>query len=470
MIVEMLPTAESKDTVIELKAPQDGYVYTDARYPAFVGGWGTGKSMAMILRANRLSEEYPGNLGIIFRKEAEDLKTSTLIDFQNLTGIEVSSRRDVVYPNGSRIFFLHLEELNNIQNMNLGWFAIEQAEEFETEEQYLKLFGRLRRKNCVRSGFIAANTNGHNWIWRMWKMGGLVESIRKAMTEHPEYFADIKTPEEAVELYEMSTWENEDVLAPDFLGSLKVLEIQSPKLYNRFVGNSWDDSDAIDTLIPAEWVDLAMSRISGLSGDVYLGVDVARFGDDRTVIFPIKGRIGLPPIILYGNDTMKVCGRIGQLYAEMGAVWIGIDSIGIGAGVYDRLNELGLPVHEINVSEKSDVIDSKTNKPKFKNLRSQLWWMARESLDPRPEMQAGPVSLPKDSQFRDELVIPKYTINSAGQIEVEPKDDMKERLGHSPDIADAYCIACYGALGGIPEPFMISSRGNLLNSRGPSWL
>jgi hypothetical protein len=465
---EIKPT--SSDQIHELIPAQDGFIFTSARYPAYVAAWGTGKSESAIIKAMDLSESYAGNLGMIFRKEYTDLRDSTVKDFETYTGMSVNSSREVVLHNGSTIMFRHIEELNNIQNLNLGWYWIEQAEELDTEAQYLTLFGRMRRKGYPHAGFITANTKGHNWIWKLWKMNGLVEAVKKAMAARPDLFLGIKRPEEMVELYEAKTSDNAHNLSPEFLASLEILKDASPNLYNRFVLNSWDDDDMSDLVIPGSWIDQAMQRNNALLGDVYLGVDVARFGDDRTVIFPIKGRIGMSPIVLHGNDTMQVCGQICRMASDMNAVWIGIDTIGIGAGVYDRLNELNLPVHEVNVAEASPIIDSKTGKPKFRNMRSQLWWMAREALDPRPEVQPSPVSLATDQHLREELATPKYTINSAGQIEVEPKDDMKERIGRSPDIADAFCIAIYGVLGVVPKPMIARSAGNLLNSRTPSWL
>lgn len=412
------------DRVIKFIKPQDGFVFTEARFPAFVAAWGTGKTMCGIARGMRLSESYPNNLGVIFRKEYTDLRDSTIKDFENYTNLKIDSHRDVVLENGSIIMFRHMEEMNILQNTNLGWFMIEQAEELDTDDQFFKLFGRLRRKDVPHFGFIIANTNGHNWIYKLWKMGQL----------------------EGGELFEGTTYDNLHNLPEDFIKSLDVLKKEKPTVYNRFVLNSWDEADTSDNVIPPAWVDAAVKRFYAPDGDTTLGVDVARYGDDDTVILPIKGRRAFPPIVIHGHDTMQVAGQVAVLADQMKATKIMIDTIGIGAGVYDRLKELKYPVYEVNVAMASTVLDNKTQKPKFKNLRSELWWKARESIDPDPAFQSSPFVLPNDPILREQLITPKYVINSSGQIEIESKDDMKERLGRSPDVADAYCLAVHGIL------------------------
>jgi len=262
----------TKDRVFFLNQYQDDFVFSDARHPAIVASWGTGKTLAGIQRSIMLSETYPNNLGIIFRKEYTDLRDSTVKDFESYTGWKIDSQRECKLKNGSVIMFRHMEEMNNLQNVNLGWFWIEQAEELETDDQFFKLWGRLRRKDTKQSGFITANTNGHNWIYKLWKLGEL----------------------EGGKLCEATTLDNVHNLDPEFIKSLDILKKEKPTVYNRFVLNSWDESDTSDNVIPPEWVDLAMRRFYAPDGDTVLGVDVARYGDDDTVIFPIKGRRGFP--------------------------------------------------------------------------------------------------------------------------------------------------------------------------------
>jgi hypothetical protein len=132
---------------IQLNRYQEDFIFSKVRFPCFAGGWGTGKTLSAISRAELYSKGIPGNLGCIFRKTARSLNDSTLQDYQKYTGNTVDSNRNYKYPNGSMIMFRHLDEMQSInqQNINLGWFYIEQGEELDSDKEFWMLFGRLRR-------------------------------------------------------------------------------------------------------------------------------------------------------------------------------------------------------------------------------------------------------------------------------------------------------------------------------------
>ena len=110
-----------------------------------------------------------------------------------------------------------------------------------------------------------------------------------------------------------------------------------------------------------------------------------------------------------------------------------VDSIGLGSAVVDRLSELGAPVVGINVSESASMGST------CFNLRSELWWRAREWLETKE------VKIPEeDEKLASELVLPKYSHSSNGLIRVESKEAMKRRSGASPDAADAFCLTFAG--------------------------
>lgn len=208
---------------IKLNKKQAMFGNSTARFPAFVGGWGCGKTMMGILRGMLLSETFSNNLGLIVRKKFTDLRDSTLKDFERYTGLRVKKDdKEVRLDNGSVIMFRHGEELSGLQNVNLGWFMIEQGEEFETAEQFDLLRGRLRRsEGKVRQGMVIANTAGHNWIWDRWKHRKL----------------------DGYELTEASIEDNREHIPADTLADWDRLRVESPKKYNRYVLNSWEDYD-----------------------------------------------------------------------------------------------------------------------------------------------------------------------------------------------------------------------------------
>lgn len=169
---------------------------------------------------------------MIVRKNFTDLRDSTIKDFETYSGFKVSEqKKECVLPNGSTILFRHADELPVLKNLNLGFFAIEQADEMpdDTAWQFLKM--RLRRQGSVqfRTGFIIANTNGHNWIWELFKKSGPPENHRLVECNTYEHVEDARGL-------------GVETLPDDYL---KTLETLPKKLYKRFVLNSWEEAEGL---------------------------------------------------------------------------------------------------------------------------------------------------------------------------------------------------------------------------------
>ncbi len=215
----------------------------------------------------------------------------------------------------------------------------------------------------------------------------------------------------------------------------------SPAYQARVLGQF--PSEGEDTLIPLAWIEAAMARWEDTpEGEpIEIGVDVARFGSDKTVIATRRGQKVLPLNVYAKQDTMETVGCIIMVHRKIGASKTKVDVIGVGAGVVDRLKEQGHPVIGINVAEAA------TDTEKFANLRSELWWNMRELLDPNQRINPEPIALPPDDELLADLSGVKYKIDSRGRIQVESKEDMKKRLGRSPDRADAVVLAFAKASG-----------------------
>ena len=189
-----------------------------------------------------------------------------------------------------------------------------------------------------------------------------------------------------------------------------------------------------DTLIPLLWIELAMERWEDTPEGSYkkLGVDVAAYGSDKTVIAELRGLKIMPLNVYSQKNTRETAGLVISHAKETGTRNINVDEIGIGRGVVDSLEEEGYENVGVNVAEKSHDIE------RFHNLRAELWWNLRERLDPDKE----PIALPRDDELLSELASVKYKVDARGAIQIESKEDMKKRLGHSPDRADAVVLAC----------------------------
>jgi hypothetical protein len=192
-------------------------------------------------------------------------------------------------------------------------------------------------------------------------------------------------------------------------------------------------SNEDDTVIPLSLCETATVRDVEPFGMIVWGVDVARFGADRTALVKRCDNATFEEAkIWHGIDTMQTAGRIYKEYTETPKdkqpISILVDVIGVGAGVVDRLGEMGLPVSGVNVAEEASVSEI------YNRLRDELWFNARKWLEKKH------CKLYRDETLIAELSMPKYSFTSNGKMKVESKDELKKRFPRSPDIADAFCL------------------------------
>jgi phage terminase large subunit len=198
---------------------------------------------------------------------------------------------------------------------------------------------------------------------------------------------------------------------------------------------------ASNAVIPLAWVELARTRPHIESTSQWAGLDVARFGNDDSVRIDGDGNGPWTVEVRHGHDTMEVAG-LGMAYLQTRRGTLAIDVIGVGAGVYDRIHEQRPPGEVIAVN----VGESPTHDPDLlANLRAQLWWDVRQSLDPQSSDPLSLARLPDGDyqRLRAELTAPVYRMTSAGKVQIESKEEMKARGLPSPDLADAFCLAIY---------------------------
>lgn len=201
-----------------------------------------------------------------------------------------------------------------------------------------------------------------------------------------------------------------------------------PAFKSRVMGEFPVEGD--DTLISLFDVEQAINRRVqvALGEPVVMGVDVARYGSDRTVIVLRQGNKILSIESHSKESLMETVGRILQAAATVTPEFIYIDEIGVGGGVVDRLKELGLE-STVGVNVSSPAVDTKT----FANIRAEAWWGVRQWVK-----EGG--SLPDHQGLIYDLCSPKLMYNSKHQILIEPKDKTKVRLGRSPDFGDALML------------------------------
>ena len=185
-----------------------------------------------------------------------------------------------------------------------------------------------------------------------------------------------------------------------------------------------------DVLIPLDLVNEAMQRSYQehvyINAPLVLGVDVARFGDDASVLFYRRGLVAERPIVVRKLDNMALADRVVSEIVQRKPDAVFVDA-GQGAGVIDRVRQLGFDVTEVPFGSKA------LKQNRFFNRRMEMWHNCLEWL------KTGG-ALPPDEGLKAELSCPTYSFNNAGLMQLEKKEDIKERLGHSCDEADALCL------------------------------
>ena len=227
-----------------------------------------------------------------------------------------------------------------------------------------------------------------------------------------------------------------------FIDSRNV-SITNKQLLAQWVEDYGEDSDFVKVrvrgvfpsaasmqFIPSEVVDNCMNQDIAVEPHepLVMGVDVARFGDDQSVIWLRQGRDCVSQGIkkYRGVDTMTLASEVAAIASKKNPNTIFIDGGGVGGGVIDRCRQLGLEVVEVNFGSKATVSG-------YANLRAQCWGNLRDAM-------VSGIMLDDDPDIRADLTSVEYGYNTRNQIQLEKKEDMKKRGLSSPDLADALAL------------------------------
>jgi phage terminase large subunit len=200
-----------------------------------------------------------------------------------------------------------------------------------------------------------------------------------------------------------------------------------------------------DAIIPRKYVEDAVDRDIHDDGfPLVWGIDPGRGGDPSGFCSRTSRSILEVENLRY-DDLMRLTGWVMDKWNsapdKKRPTSIFVDTVGLGAGVFDRLNELGLPVVGVNVSESASMSQ------RYMRLRAEIWYKAREWFEKNDKHI--PSQLPNLTEFIEELVAVEQIILSSGKVDVESKKQMKKRGLKSPNLADAFVMtfAMEGAVG-----------------------
>jgi len=413
-------------------------------YKLYGGAMGGGKTAALVNEGIQLNLDYPGNFGLLVRKTWPSFRDTVLPQLEYFLDLRLvrkwnRSEKIIDFVNRSRIRYGGLgddpDDWRNWMSGEYGWIAMEQAEDF-SEQEFKMLSTRLRlRVPGIRYFFLLSCNPDAGWL-----------KSRFVTQRLPDHIFIPSSP-----------YDNIRNLPAGYIEKME--EILDENERKALLHGDWEAAGTPDTVFSYRALEEARGRKLEPMLPVEIGIDVARFGDDETTIYLREGlRLELWKAYR-GHDLMKTAGEAWRLVEErilpywrnpermklveagkaekLETVMIKVDADGLGAGVVDRLRELQeekqdqygleLPIREIHGSAQP------RDKRKFKNRRAEIHWSLREVQDR--------VQIPEDPELFGELMAIKYKHNSANLIEIIPKEEIKAKLGRSPDRAEGMLYA-----------------------------
>lgn len=225
------------------------------------------------------------------------------------------------------------------------------------------------------------------------------------------------------------------------------------------------EGGAEDALIPQAWIDLAVNQKGCLGDFKQSGLDVARFGRDKTVYMLRQGGEVKKIHQTEKMDLMEVTGWTNQLLQEDKPDVHCTDAIGVGSGVHDRLDEIQGDDDSDIEWEDTELVPvgygesprSPNDKKMYVNMRAYSFFSLRDWFKPDEKTKRSRISIPNDPELKKQLGELRYKYSSERKKKMESKDEMKKRLGISPDKADALSLAFFPTEDTEPELYVVST-------------
>lgn len=397
-----------------------------AKIIVLAGALGTSKTFGAAAILISLAKQYPGSVIGVGRRNTTEMKRGTMLSFHeaaNKMNVDDFSENKIemrwTFANGSIIMFFEIDQAHDrdfskIKSMNLTCAFIDEADAV-LQQGFLSTYGRVGRANENGAPdfiMLACNPN-EAWIkdnyYDKHKAGTLPDNV--AFIE-----------------FEMS----DSFLPQSYYDKF----MDSPNNWKqRYLYNNWQYGDDDNSLFKYSFLDRA--HVATIQEDTrYSALDVARFGQDRSVASLWEGKTLVDIKILKDKDekiTNTALAIKYKSYCEANRVGYDhatVDAVGVGAGVVDYLHELEFYCKEFVAGGKAD--------GNYNNLRSQVTHMLAQDLE-REEVKFLD-SCPYLTELKKELTMQSYNIVDK-QLILESKDKVKARLGMSPDIADAVIMA-----------------------------
>lgn len=345
-----------------------------------------------------------------FRNQAEQIAWGYLKHYTSqIPAISINEQKlSILLPNGATIRFFGADNPDALRGMYFDGVVIDEVAQIKPT-----LWGEVIRPALAdRKGWAAfiGTPKGINLFSQLYD-----QALNLMSKGDPDWIAMLYSVEQT------------HVIDEKELAALKV-EMSENEFRQEFL---CDFSAAQDNgLIPIDDIRAAANKFyresEYMGAPLIYGIDVARFGSDASVIFKRRGLVAFEPIVIRKFDNMALADRIAVEMAKEKPDAVFIDS-GAGQGVIDRLRQMRFDVVEVPFG--AQAID----KEQFANRRMEMWWHMAQWIK-----QGG--AIPPDPVLQGDLGAPTYGYTPKGPKILEAKDKLKERIGRSPDLADALAL------------------------------
>ena len=345
-----------------------------------------------------------------FRNQAEQIAWGYLKHYTSqIPAISINEQKlSILLPNGATIRIFGADNPDALRGMYFDGVVIDEVAQIKPT-----LWGEVIRPALAdRKGWTAfiGTPKGINLFSQLYD-----QALNLMSEGDPDWIAMLYSVEQT------------HVIDEKELAALKV-EMSENEFRQEFL---CDFSAAQDNgLIPIDDIRAAANKFyresEYMGAPLIYGIDVARFGSDASVIFKRRGLVAFEPIVIRKFDNMALADRIAVEMAKEKPEAIFIDS-GAGQGVIDRLRQMRFDVVEVPFG--AQAID----KEQFANRRMEMWWHMAQWIK-----QGG--AIPPDPVLQGDLGAPTYGYTPKGPKILEAKDKLKERIGRSPDLADALAL------------------------------
>jgi hypothetical protein len=412
--------------------------YSEMLYGGAMGG---GKTVVCVALVSLLCKMYPGSRWVFVRKDLNRMRETVMRTWQRFAPQPffkpINGQFKAIAANGSEVMFMGEQaesdpDLNRFRGLEVNGFIFEEGNE------------------CLELTWNIAGMRAGRWI----ATGGKQPKPLRIVTCNPnidwpkrKFYDPFKRGALSAPLYYLPAYMTDNPYLDEEY--LKQIESLPEEIKDVMIKGNWDQADIPDQLIKPAWVERAIERGRAKlwtppDGQHMLGCDVARYGDDESVIAHNIG-VALCNVHSYRKyDNIMLATEVNKwaTHYGVGNAFIKVDAIGNGSGVVDSLKHhhkrtitefvAGSRHITTGMSEKT-----KAKAARFKNFRTESWWQLRDALF-QDQYTIGPeVKGPELLKLSEDLTSLKYSVDSDKFLELEPKDETKKRLGRSPDYGDA---------------------------------